>query len=46
MSEDQGLVDLSRHLDEMCSLLISSNNNESVLTHKVSEDQGLAAWRT
>ena len=46
MSEDQGLVDLSRHLDEMCSLLSSSNNNESVITHEVSEDQGLATWRT
>ena len=46
MSEDQGLADLSRQLDEMCSPLSSSNNSESVLTHEVSEDQGLAAWRT
>ena len=46
MSEDQGLADLSRQLDEMFSPLSSSNNSESVLTHEVSEDQGLAAWRT
>ena len=42
MSEDQGLADLSRQLDEMCSPLNSINNNESDLAHKVSEDQGLA----
>ena len=42
MSEDQGLVDLSRQLDEVCSPLNSINNNESDLARKVSEDQGLA----
>ena len=39
---DQGLADLSRQTDEICFPLSSSNNNESVLTHEVSEDQGLA----
>ena len=40
MSEDQGLADLSRQLDKVCSPL--NSDNESVLTHEVSEDQGLA----
>ena len=42
MSEDQGLADLSRQLDEVCSPLNSINNNELDLTQEVSEDQGLA----
>ena len=41
MSEDQGLADLSRQLDEVFSQMNSSsnNNNESDLTQEVSEDQ-------
>ena len=42
MSENKGLADRIRQLDEVCSLLNSSNNKTSVLNHEVSEDQGLA----